>query len=144
MSELAKIAHRGNFLGAMPEYENTIRYLNNALTLGFWIECDVQMHNGELHFGHDEPQELVDFKILTHERTICHAKDLESLQVLHNLGAHYFWHQEDRVTLTSQGLIWCYPGEHPRHPNAIWLDLQDVMIPRDTTGIFGICADDFS
>lgn len=140
---MIQIAHRGNFSGELPEYENRISHLNHALTLGYWIECDIQMYNGELHFGHDEPQELVDFKILMHERTICHAKDIESLQVIHNLGAHYFWHETDKVTLTSRGYIWCYPGVHIRHPNAIWLDLHDEMIPRDTSGIFGICADSF-
>ena len=26
---------------------------------------------------------------------------------------HYFWHQEDDITLTSQGYIWAYPGKQP-------------------------------
>ena len=52
-----------------------------------------------------------------------------------------FWHDTDTVTLTKDGHIWCYPGNFPRHKRAVWLDLEDIPLPEDTTGIYGICGD---
>lgn len=138
-----KIAHRGNYAGIDAERENTIAYLREALEAGYYIECDVQTVDGEMFFGHDEPQEPVSYEILMNARTICHAKDISALIQLHYLNAHCFWHQEDTVTITSKGYIWCYPGIHPKYPDAIWLDLAGMSLPEDTSGIFGICSDDF-
>lgn len=139
-----KIAHRGNYAGVQPDRENKIDYLREALDDGYWIECDVQTTPDGLYFGHDEPQEPVDYRILIHPHTICHAKDLNALTRLMDLGAHVFWHQEDTVTLTSHRYIWCYPGQHPNHERAIWLDLHDSPIPCNTSKIFGVCSDDFT
>jgi len=30
---------------------------------------------------------------------------------LEKIKAHYFWHQEDDYTITSEGYIWTYPGK---------------------------------
>lgn len=141
---MKKIAHRGNYAGARPDRENTIDYFHEALAMGFYVEIDVQTTPDGLYFGHDEPQEPLDYKLVMHPRSICHAKDLNALIRLINLGAHCFWHEEDTVTLTSEGYIWCYPGVHPRHESAIWLDLQNKPLPKDTSGIWGICSDDFT
>ena len=27
------------------------------------------------------------------------------------INCHYFWHEEDKYTITSKGYIWAYPGE---------------------------------
>lgn len=138
------IAHRGNYAGRNPERENTIEYLQEALDQGYWIECDIQMVGDDLFFGHDDPQEPVSYEIVMNSRTICHAKDLDALLRLMFLGAHAFWHENDTVTLTSRGQIWCYPGYHPRYDQSIWLDLLDCPLPDDISGIFGICADDLT
>jgi len=140
---MKKIAHRGNYAGIQPDRENTIEYIQEALSLGYWVECDIQTTQNGLYFGHDEPQEPLDYKIVMHPRVICHAKDTNALTRLLDLGAHCFWHEEDNVTLTSQGYIWCYPGVHPKHESAIWLDLQDKALPENTSGIWGICSDKF-
>lgn len=141
---MKKIAHRGNYTGANPDRENKIDYLREALDNGYWIECDVQTHNGALYFGHDEPQEEIDYRIIAHPHTICHAKDMNALTRLMDLGVHVFFHDGDDCTLTSGGYIWCYPGIHPTHERAIWLDLHNKPIPTDTGKIFGVCADDFT
>jgi hypothetical protein len=140
---MINIAHRGNFCGELPEHSNKPSHLRHALTLDYWIICDVQTHNGELHFGHEEPLDLVDFKILTHEHTICRACDLDAVQVLHNLGAHYFWNQSDDISITSEGIILCFNGKRLRHRNAIWVDLDGYYMLEDADNILGICSNSF-
>ncbi|OUW06100.1 MAG: hypothetical protein CBD16_00545 [Betaproteobacteria bacterium TMED156] len=143
MDKLALIAHRGNTSGINHELENKKSYLNDALMQGYWIECDVQMYKEKLYLGHDEPQEQVD-EIIMNPHTICHAKDLDSIVRLNQIKAHAFWHETDRLTITNRGFFWCYPGVHVTSPNAIWLDLLNRSIPKNTSGIFGICSDNFS
>lgn len=141
---VAKIAHRGNYAGANPERENTVAYIKEALDAGYWVEVDIQCTHGHLYFGHDDPQEIVDYYIMKHHRVICHAKDAQALQQLHLFGAHCFAHDVDYATHTSQGYIWCYPGIHVDHPKAIWLDLHNKPLPENIGEIFGICSDDFT
>jgi hypothetical protein len=64
-----------------------------------------------------------------------------SLQILLDMRTRCFWHDKDTVTLTNDGHIWCYPGNFPRHKRSVWLDLEDIPLPEDTTGIYGICGD---
>ena len=140
------IAHRGNTQGIKSERENTNSYLLDALELGFYIECDIMYHQDELWLGHDYPVEPVNPIILKNPKTIAHAKDIPSLIELHRRNIHCFWHEEDRVTHTNRGLIWCYPGEHPRYANSILLDLHGKPVPPEaiTWDIWGICSDDFT
>ena len=143
MDKLALIAHRGNIYGVNRDLENKKSYLQEALSQGYWIECDVQMYKNKLYFGHDEPRELAT-ELITNPRTICHAKDAQSLIKLNQLNVHFFWHETDKITITNRGYFWCYPGIHLKSTNAIWLDLLHKPIPDDISGIFGICSDDFS
>ena len=41
----------------------------------------------------------------------CHAKNIDAFKKMLQRGIHCFWHQEDDVTLTSNGYIWTYPGK---------------------------------
>ena len=136
------IAHRGNWAGPNPAYENKLEYLQAALDKQFDVECDLIGYRGELYFGHDEPDELADREFISNPSVFCHAKNLEALLLLADMrSTNYFWHQEDTVTLTSQGHMWCYPGVHPVHKRAIWLDLGGIPLPENTYGIYGICGD---
>ena len=135
------IAHRGNTTGPNPALENTISYLKRAYDMGFGVECDIQLHNSELRFGHDVPQELVDYKFIMQDNVFCHAKSAEALSVLLHLGTNCFFHDTDSVTLTSNGQIWCYPGQHPNSKKAIWLDLHNKALPDSISSIYGICGD---
>lgn len=136
------ISHRGNLTGPDPANENKTDYLINAYNKGHYVECDVQTHNGVLYFGHDEPQETINWQFITKTRVFCHAKDLESFVVLYNLNTNCFWHQQDDITVTSKGFIWCYPGIHVIHGRAIWLDLYGYDLPKTIPDeIFGICGD---
>jgi hypothetical protein len=139
------IAHRGNIHGAEPEFENRRDYMEEALSCGFGVECDVQIHNGALYFGHDEPQDQADYDFLRRPYVFCHAKTVETMVVLLNSGTHCFWHEKDQLTLTSQGFMWCYPGVYPVNQRAIWLDLEGAETPQiKDTDIFGVCGDNYA
>lgn len=108
------------------------------------LECDVQMYKDKLYFGHDEPQEEVDVSLMTMQNVFCHAKDLDAMIAMIDMkDVHCFWHQEDTITLTNRGFVWCYPGHYPVHEKAIWLDLAGAKLPKDTSGIWGICGDKY-
>lgn len=136
------IAHRGNYKGPQKFAENTIQYLEHAyFDMGYDVECDLIEHNGNLYFGHDEPQEIADLNFIQRDGVWCHAKNLKALELLLDMHTNCFWHEKDTVTLTSNKYIWCYPGIFPVHPLAIWLDLENTVLPENTTGIYGICGD---
>lgn len=135
------IAHRGNTRGPTDQ-ENQTDYLLAALSKGYMVEADVILYNEKLYLGHDEPQELLSDQLLENPNVIFHAKNLEALTALMDKNLHCFWHQVDRVTITNQGFIWCYPGVHPVHPKAIWLDLHDMPLPKVIDPcIYAVCGD---
>ena len=135
------IAHRGNTRGPTDQ-ENCEDYLHAALSKGYMVEADVILHDDQLYLGHDEPQQKVSDSLLENSDVVFHAKTVETLLALLDKNLHCFWHQADRVTITNQGFIWCYPGVHPVHPKAIWLDLHDKPLP-DTIdpSIYAVCGD---
>lgn len=135
------IAHRGNWQGIKPELENTHEYLLDAYRRGYDVEVDVHGLNGVLYYGHDEPTERACTNFLQQPGVWCHAKNYAALILLSELRCHYFWHQTDDLTVTSDNYFWCYPGKNLQHPRAVWLDLEDIPLPEDTIGIYGICGD---
>ena len=130
------IAHRGNMNGPN-EYENGQKYCEEAIAQGFNIELDV-WYTDTWWTGHDRPQYRVDPDFLLKKEVWCHAKNIEALKKLLELGAHCFFHQSDNVTLTSKGYIWTYPT-HKLTDNSICVlpELQRV----DYTEAAGLCSD---
>jgi hypothetical protein len=142
---LKKIAHRGNTHGVQPHNENKIDYLLQAIGNGYYVECDVQLHNGELWLGHDAPQELLPPNLISSNRVFFHAKCIQSFELLSVLNTNTFMHVSDPLTITTKGQVWCYPGNFVMTENSIWLDLLNVPLPHDIPPtIFGICSDDFT
>ena len=69
-------------------------------------------------------------------------KDFKSVELLaHRKDLNMFWHNNDEMVFTTQGNIWCYPGNNIIHPKSIWLCLNDTTIPTDIPDIYGICID---
>jgi len=135
------IAHRGNTEG-VTEFENKIEYLKHAYSLGYGLEVDVRYHKDKLYFGHDEPQEEIDNELLILPDVFVHLKDFKSVELLaHRKDLNMFWHNNDEMVFTTQGNIWCYPGNNIIHPKSIWLCLNDTSIPTDIPDIYGICID---
>lgn len=106
------ISHRGNITGIEKELENKPDYIFNALDKGFDVEIDIWKYKGDLYLGHDEPNTLLPDRLLENKNKLWfHAKNLDSLLDLHQLNVHYFWHQNDDVTITNKGFWWTYPGK---------------------------------
>ena len=134
------ISHRGNIDGKKPHLENHPDYINEAIDLGYDVEIDLWFIDGRVYLGHDEPQYEVDDSWLG-ERTDklwVHCKNVESLNWIRSTILHYFWHEEDTLTLTSENYMWVYPGKQPI------IGSVAVMPERgndDVSKCIGICSD---
>jgi len=98
------ISHRGNINGKLPELENSIDYINNAIKLGYDVEIDVWMIEGVLFLGHDEPQYGITQHWLNERCTKLwiHCKNIEAVEWFSDIGVfNRFWHETDTITLTS-------------------------------------------
>lgn len=110
------ISHRGNISGPNRDRENTPDYIEEAISLGFDVEIDIHLVDGNFYLGHDGPDLLIDLAWLRDRsgKLWIHCKNLAAISWFNgNPGFRYFWHQEDAVTLTSSGDIWAYPGKQP-------------------------------
>lgn len=141
---MIKISHRGNINGPQPNQENHPDYVQAALDLGYHVEVDVRLLDGDWYFGHDAPQYRVDPKFL-HEACHglwIHCKNIQSLHFLSECGPryNYFWHENDAYVLTSRSYIWTFPGKEiigDRHI-AVMPELVDNW---DWFQAFGVCSD---
>ena len=109
------IAHRGNVNGINIERENHPDYIDEAISLGYDVEIDMWWIDGKTYLGHDVPQYEVDDEWLTKRinKLWVHCKNIELLNWIRSTTLHYFWHEEDTLTLTSKNQIWAYPGKQP-------------------------------
>ena len=133
------ISHRGNLLGRIPEQENHPSYIQAAIDHGYDVEIDVWYLDGEFYLGHDEPQYSITEWWLKQRIDVlwCHAKNADSLHKMLECGLHCFWHQEDRFTLTSRGIPWCYPNNYITNGITVLHDCGS-LVPED---IYGVCTD---
>lgn len=132
------ISHRGNLNSINKERENSPDYISEALSVGFDVEVDVWFENGKYYLGHDEPIYEVDVEFLQNEKIWCHAKNIEALIHMMNLNIHCFWHDKDKVTLTSKKYMWAHPSnQYPTFSIAVLPELEDC----DLTNCVGICSD---
>jgi hypothetical protein len=131
------IAHRGNMNGINSRLENGQKYCEDAIDKGFHVEMDV-WYTDTWWTGHDRPQYRVHSDFLLKDEVWCHAKNIEALKGLLDLGAHCFFHQNDNVTLTSKGYIWTYPTQPLTEKSICVLpELQKI----DVDGCAGVCSD---
>tara|TARA_R110000751_G_scaffold78688_1_gene158804 strand:+ start:1917 stop:2375 length:459 start_codon:yes stop_codon:yes gene_type:complete len=101
------IAHRGNMTGPSV-MENHPDHIREALDAGFDVEVDVWLIDGDLCFGHDEPQYPAHITVLNN-RYWLHCKNLEALKFFGGIEineANVFWHENDDFTLTNKKYIW--------------------------------------
>jgi hypothetical protein len=139
------IAHRGNLSGPDPENENKPSHIQKALNIGVDVEIDVWWSVTENipYLGHDGPQYKVSLDFLRQPGLWLHCKNILALEKSKAFAVQnpYFWHQEDDVTLTSNGLFWTYPGK-PLTPYSI--AVMPEWCARDPPNIdsaYGICTD---
>lgn len=132
------ISHRGNIYGKWSQFENSPDYIEKAIKFGFDVEVDVWFVDGKFWLGHDSPQYETDYKFLINEKLWCHAKNIEALFEMKKYVIHYFWHENDTVTLTSKNYVWAYPTKNLiKNSIAVIPDFGEY----DFTNIRGICSD---
>mgnify|MGYP001284110431 CR=1 FL=1 len=131
------ISHRGNLNGTS-SYENHPEHIHKALLKGFDVEIDVWCFgDGGYWLGHDKPQYHVEEDYLENPKFWCHAKNIESLyQMIQNKKIHCFFHQEDDVTLTSEGYMWTYTGKDLTKNSIAVLPSKKPKVK-----VAGICSD---
>jgi hypothetical protein len=130
------ISHRGNLDGREEKLENSPEYIESALYHGFDVEIDVWYLGDSYYLGHDEPKHKVYKDFLLNGRLWCHAKNIEALQKMIEEGIHCFWHENDKLTLTSKKIPWCFPGTYLETGITV---MKDKQIP--PYKIKGMCTD---
>lgn len=132
------ISHRGNFLGANPETENNPNQIDYVIDKGFDVEIDLWIQNNKLFLGHDKPIYEINEKWLF-ERTKkiwVHLKNINSIYFVSNTDLNYFWHENDKFTLTSKNIPWCYPGIYIKGGITVVTNKEKELFD-----ILGICTD---
>jgi hypothetical protein len=105
------ILHRGLREGPDLTRENVEALLWQRLEEGWDVEVDVWRVDGIWWIGHDRPSNrLQNSTLLLHPRAWIHCKNLEAVGAMPP-SSNYFVHDNDPATLTSQGFLWCYPGQ---------------------------------
>ena len=109
------ISHRGNLSGPNPLRENTANYIDEAIKKGFDVEIDIWENEGDFFLGHDEPQHKIgmDWLLKRKNKLWVHCKNASAIVKLIRTDLHIFWHEEDKLTITSKKFIWVYPGCQP-------------------------------
>jgi hypothetical protein len=131
------IAHRGNTSGPRPEMENRPEYIMKAIERGYDVEVDVWFIDGKFFLGHDRPEHSADSYLIHHPKLWRHAKNLEALRKMLNMGVHCFWHQDDARTLTSLGYVWTHENDEYDERCVIYLSKPPSEVPK----VYGICSD---
>jgi len=142
------IAHRGNLSGSNPLRENSIDYIEEAISEGFDVEIDLRVEDNECYLGHDDPQYFVTMEWLKKYKDVLwiHCKNKEALEKMSSsvVQFNYFWHETDCYTLTSKGIGWVYPGKIP-YSNSIVVMPEDTDLydfkPEYIKEVYGICTD---
>lgn len=137
------IAHRGLLEGPNKYLENRPLQIEGAIKMGFDVEIDVLVYQDKIFLGHDAAEFEITEQWLTSIAPFSwiHCKNIEALLFFTEKKSsifHYFWHEEDTVTLTSRGFIWAYPGKQPIKNS---IAVMPELYKDNVSECFGICTD---
>ena len=132
------ISHRGNILGRKKQLENNPNYIDNALKLGYDVEVDVWSVDKQFYLGHDEPQYKIERSFLQNKKLWCHAKNIEAFYRMIDDEIHCFFHDKDKVALTSRGYFWSSYGKHMTSKSICVMPPNSQELPKK---IAGVCSD---
>lgn len=142
------ISHRGNISGINPLKENSIDYVEEAISEGFDVEIDLWVVDGSFYLGHDDPKYYVPMSWLVKYKDVLwiHSKNMQALEEIStsSIDFNYFWHEQDRYTVTSKGIIWVLIGQFPCSNSVIVLPEAVSMYVEPTIYFdkcYGICSD---
>ncbi len=133
------ISHRGNITGPNKLMENTLEHINNSL-LNYDCEIDVHYIENCLFIGHDTPDQKVDLAWLEDRKSKLwiHCKNLTALSFFNYTDFNYFWHENDKATLTSKGYIWAFPGNQPINNS---IAVMPEKYNDEVISCAGVCSD---
>jgi hypothetical protein len=134
------ISHRGNLNGPNEVRENSPYYIMEAIAEGYDVEVDLWWIDGKVYLGHDEPQYEVSDEWLGERvnNLWVHCKNVESLNWIRSTSLHYFWHEQDTLTLTSKNYMWVYPGIQPISGS---IAVMPEIHNDDISKCLGVCSD---
>jgi hypothetical protein len=132
------ISHRGNLDGPIKKLENNPKYVKNALKKGYDVEIDVWYFKNNYFLGHDEPVYKINLNFLKNKNFWCHAKNFEAMENMLKNKIHCFWHENDKLTLTSKKFFWCYPKNYIQNGITVVLNKNKNICKNKFTGI---CTD---
>ena len=135
------ISHRGNINGPDLNRENKPWAIDECLFYGFDVEIDLWVDNNKLFLGHDKPEINISKYFLNSisEFAWIHAKNFQAINFLKiekTFKLNWFWHETDKMTLTSKGIPWCYPHNYIDGGVTVCSTIQSIP-----TNIYGICTD---
>jgi hypothetical protein len=119
---------------------------NKDVYSGNWIndkregEGKMTWTDGKVYLGHDKPQYEVSDEWLGEiiDKLWVHCKNVESLNWIRNTSLHYFWHEQDTLTLTSKNHMWVYPGKQPIIGS---IAVMPEIHNDDISNCLGVCSD---
>lgn len=139
------IAHRGLFQGPDVNLENTPNQIDLAISKGYDAEIDVWVQGNEIFLGHYYPLRKVELDWLIQRPLWIHCKNIEALQYFSDIpyALNYFWHENDKYTLTSNKTIWANPGSILSSNCVMVMPEHKDSTLQNTVGVtcFGICSD---
>jgi hypothetical protein len=134
------ISHRGNINGKNELFENEPLYIDLALKKGYDVEIDLWVKNKKWFLGHDTGQYEINYDWLNDRKKSLwvHCKNIKSVIALKNTDIHYFWHENDKIALTSKNYIWAFPSENKIKES---IDVLPEKYPNVISNCLGICSD---
>ncbi len=137
------IAHRGNLSGPNEKYENSPRYIEEAIKEGFNVEIDVWVLGNDIYLGHDRPTFLSSLNWLENNYydLWCHCKNFNALQYLLNHSINCFYHTNEDYVLTSHSFIWTYPNQNLYLSNNSIAVMPEKVKNWDIKNACGVCTD---
>lgn len=143
------ISHRGNLNGPNRTQENKPSYIIESLNAGYDVEIDVWYEDKKWWLGHDKPNFKINYLWIynkSHSLWI-HCKNEKALEKMSkrngrnilNESINYFWHDKDKYTITSKGIVWCNIGI-PLLINSVCV-IPEGKYSGNINGCYGICSD---
>jgi hypothetical protein len=128
------VSHRGNVIGPDKKLENNPQHISELSQI-HQVEVDLWCVSGELFLGHDYPTNKIN-NTFFNDNLWIHCKNIEAVDFISKSNYNWFWHDTDKVTITSNGTIWCFPNIYLKNGITVMMGYTN-----DIPNIKGICTD---
>lgn len=130
------ISHRGNLEGQDKTKENKPSHIKQVIEKGFEVEIDLWYVDNKFYLGHDMPTYVINNDFFDKNMWI-HCKNIGAVEQLKSTKLNWFWHEEDQMTITSLGYIWCFPETYVDKGITVVLGRKKKINKK----ILGVCTD---